>query len=166
MWIVIKYKRNEFNFLKKGLEETLGNLPIIFRPKVKFQKLIKNKIQYIENDILEDYLLCYDGKFTKNNILNHLKNLKGMKYILANSRNSQNEIVNFIEYCKSNQGIDGYIKQSFFNFDEIKKGVFLSGPFTNMFFTVINRQKNRLKILIGNMTTTISNNSHYLYRPI
>ena len=70
MWIVIKYKRNEFNFLKKGLTETLGNLPIIFRPKVKFQKLIKNKIQYIENDILEDYLLCYDGKFTKNNILN------------------------------------------------------------------------------------------------
>ena len=166
MWIVIKYKRNEFNFLKKGLTETLGNLPIIFRPKVKFQKLIKNKIQYIENDILEDYLLCYDGKFTKNNILNHLKNLKGLKYILGNSRNSQNEIVNFIEYCKSNQGIDGYIKQSFFNFDEIKKGVFLSGPFTNMFFTVINRQKNRLKILIGNMTTTISNNSNYLYRPI
>ena len=53
-----------------------------------------------------------------------------------------------------------------FNFDGIKKGVFLSGPFTNMFFTVINRQKERLKILIGNMTTTITNNSNYLYRPI
>ena len=76
MWIVLKYKRNEFNFLKEGLTKVLGNLPVIFRPKIKFQKLIKNKIQYIENDILEDYLLCYHDKFTKNNILNHLKNLK------------------------------------------------------------------------------------------
>ena len=58
MWIVLKYKRNEFNFLKEGLIKVLGKLPVIFRPKIKFQKLIKNKIKFIENDILEDYLLC------------------------------------------------------------------------------------------------------------
>ena len=106
MWVVLKYKRNEFNFLQEGLVGTLGNLPIIFRPKFKFQKLVKNKIQFIENDILEDYLLCYHEKFAKNSILTHLKNLKGLKYILNNSKNSQKEIIGFIEYCKNNQGTD------------------------------------------------------------
>tara|TARA_B100001123_G_C15113947_1_gene948581 strand:- start:310 stop:810 length:501 start_codon:yes stop_codon:yes gene_type:complete len=166
MWIVLKYKRNEFNFLKEGLIKVLGKLPVIFRPKIKFQKLIKNKIKFIENDILEDYLLCYDEKFSKNNILNYIKNLKGLKYVLNNSKNSQKEITDFIEYCKNNQSDDGYIKQSFFNFDQIEKGIFLSGPFTNMFFNVIHKQRNNLKILIGNMTTTIKKNSNYLYRPI
>ena len=166
MWVVLKYKRNEFNFLQEGLVGILGNLPTIFRPKFKFQKLVKNKIQFIENDILEDYLLCYHEKFAKNSILTLLKNLKGLKYILNNSKNSQKEIIGFIEYCKNNQGTDGYIKQSFFNSTEIKKGIFLSGPFTNMFFSVIDKQKNRLKILIENLTTTIAKNSNYLYRPI
>tara|TARA_B100001765_G_C19415971_1_gene298872 strand:+ start:253 stop:753 length:501 start_codon:yes stop_codon:yes gene_type:complete len=166
MWIVLKYKRNEFNFLKDGLIKVLGNLPLIFRPKIKLQKLVKNKIHYIENDILEDYLLCYHEKFKKNNILNHLKNLKGLKYILNNSQNCQKEIIGFIKYCKDNQGTDGYIKQSFFNFTKMKKGIFLSGPFTNMFFSVIDKHRDRLKVLIGNMTATITNNSNYLYRPI
>ena len=74
--------------------------------------------------------------------------------------------INFIDYCKKNQDLDGYIKQSFFEFQNMKRGMFLSGPFTNMIFNVIANQRNKLKILIGKVTTTITKNSNYLFRPV
>ena len=166
MWVVIKYKKNEFSFLKNGLKKTLGELPIIFRPKIKYQKFIRNKFHFIENDILGDYIICYHEKFKNSKILSLLTNLKGLKYFLKDSISNQKEIINFINYCKTNQGSDGYIHQSFFNFSNMSKGIFMSGPFTNMFFKVIENQGNKIKILIGNMTTTITKNSNYLYRPV
>jgi hypothetical protein len=48
----------------------------------------------------------------------------------------------------------------------MKKAKFISGPFTNMIFEIIERQKNRLKILVGNIVTTIPDKTNYLYRPI
>ena len=48
----------------------------------------------------------------------------------------------------------------------MKKGMFLSGPFTNMIFSVIENQKNKIKVLIGKVTTTVTKNSNYLFRPI
>ena len=48
----------------------------------------------------------------------------------------------------------------------IKKAIFISGPFINMIFEILERQKNKLKILVGNIVTTISDNKNYLYRPI
>ena len=47
-----------------------------------------------------------------------------------------------------------------------KKAKFISGPLTNMFFEIIEVQKKKIKILIGNTVTTISNNSNYLYQPL
>ena len=35
-----------------------------------------------------------------------------------------------------------------------------------MVFEILERKKNKLKILIGNIVTTISDNKNYLYRPI
>lgn len=166
MWIVLKYKRNELNFLKKDLQTALGDLPLIFRPKIKYQKLIRNKLHFLENDILGDYLICYNEKFKNINVLSILKNIRGLKYFLKDSQNNQKEIINFIEFCKKNQGIDGYMKQSFFEFSNFEKGEFLSGPFTNMIFSVIENQKDKLKILIGNATMTISKNTVYLYRSV
>ena len=166
MWIVLKYKKNEFNFLKQDFKKALGDLPLIFRPKIKYQKLIRNKLQFLENDILGDYLICYHEKFKTIHILTILKNLKGLKYFLLNSYNNQKEIINFIDYCKKNQGVDGYLTQGFFQLSNMKKGIFLSGPFTNMIFGVIEKQKDKLKVLIGNVTTTITKNSNYLYRSI
>jgi len=54
----------------------------------------------------------------------------------------------------------------FFNFQKIKKGKFLSGPFTNLMFEVIENQKEKLKVLIGNITTIISKKTYYLYRSV
>ena len=47
-----------------------------------------------------------------------------------------------------------------------KKAKFLSGPFTNMVFEIIEKQKNKLKILVGNVVTTISDKNNYIYRPL
>ena len=166
MWIVLKYKKSEFSFLRQGFKKILGELPLIFRPKFKYQKLIKNKLHFIEKDILDDYLICYHEKFQNMKMMSVLKNLKGLKYFLVNSQTNQKEIVNFISYCKNNQDENGYIKQSFFEFSNIKNGIFLSGPFTNMIFSVIENQRDKLKVLIGNMTTSISKKTDYLYRPV
>ena len=47
-----------------------------------------------------------------------------------------------------------------------RKAKFVSGPFTNMVFEIIERQKNKIKILVGNIVTTISDKKNYLYRPV
>ena len=166
MWIVLKYKKKEFGFLKKDLKKSLGDLPQIFCPKFKYKKLVKNKLHLLEKNMLDDYLICYHKKFQNVNTLTTLKNLRGLKYFLANSKINQGEIINFINFCKKNQDLDGYIKQSFFEFSNMKKGIFLSGPFTNIIFNVIGKQKDKLKILIGEITTTITKNSDYLYRRV
>ena len=166
MWIVLKYRKSEFSFLRQDFGKVLGDLPLIFRPKFKYQKLVRNKLHFLEKDVLDDYLICYHEKFQNSKIMAILKNLRGLKYLLANPKTNQKEIVNFINYCKKNQDENGYIKQSFFEFSNISKGKFLSGPFTNMIFSVIESQKNRLKILIGNTTIAITKNLNYLYRPV
>ena len=166
MWIALKYKKKEFSFLKQDFRKILGDLPLIFRPKFKYQKLIKNKLKFSEKDMLDDYLICYHKKFQNTNMLTFLKNLKGLKYFLVDSKINQREIISFIAYCKKNQDLNGYIKQSFFEFSNMKKGMFLSGPFTNTIFDVIQKQRNKLKIKVGNIITTISDNSNYLYCPV
>ena len=47
-----------------------------------------------------------------------------------------------------------------------KKAKFISGPFKNMMFEILTKQKNNLKIIVGNVVTTISDSSNYLYRPV
>ena len=166
MWIVLKYKRKEFSLLKQDFRKILGDLPLFFRPKYEYQKLVKNKVRFLEKDILDDYLICYHEKFQNINMLTILKNSKGLKYFLADSKTNQREIISFIDYCKKNQDLDGYIKQSFFEFQNMKRGMFLSGPFTNMIFSVIENQRNNFKVLIGKATMTITKNSNYLFRPV
>ena len=166
MWIVTKYKKKEFNFLKKDFRKILGDLPLIFKPKIKYEKFIKNKLHLLEKDILGDYLICYHKKFQEVGMLGILKNLRGLKYFLIDSKINQKEIISFIDYCKKNQDVNGYLKQSFFNFSNIEKGIFLSGPFANMIFNVIENQRHYLKVLVGKITTTITKDSDYLYRPV
>ena len=166
MWVVLKYNKNEFSFLQQDLNKALGDKPEIFIPKFRYQKLVRNKIKFTEKNILDDYLICYHEQFKSIKILTILKNLRGLKYFLTNSQTNQKEITEFINYCEKNQDSDGYIKPSFFEFSTMNKGIFLSGPFTNMIFSVIEKQKNELKVLIGKMKTTITKKSNYLYRPV
>jgi len=166
MWVVLRYNKNELNFLKQDFKKALGDTPSIFLPKFRYQKLVRNKLKFLEKNILDDYLICYHAKFNNIKTLTDLKNLRGLKYFLTNYQTNQKEIENFVKYCEKNQDLNGYIKPSFFEFSNMNKGIFLSGPFTNMIFNVIEKQKDKLKILINNVTMTIKKQSDYLYRPI
>ena len=166
MWVVLKYKNNELNFLKGDLKKKLGQQPKIYQPKIKLQRLIKNKIKFIERNLLEDYIFCYHEKFCDKKLILLLNNSRGLKYFLRNCHTNQNEIINFIKSCKKNENNDGYIKQEFFNFKNFKKGIFIDGPFANLIFNVIQNQSKRIKALIGNVKITIRNDSSFLYRPV
>ena len=166
MWLVVKYKNNELQILKNSLVKKLGEKPIFFIPKIKYQKYYKNKLKTYEKNILENYLLCYHHKFSSPSLISNLKYIKGLQYFLKNFTYNQREIVQFISYCKKYQDTNGYLNQDFFNFQKIKQGKFLSGPFTNLMFEVIENQKEKLKVLIGNITTIISKKTYYLYRSV
>ena len=115
---------------------------------------------------MEGYIFCYHNSFKKGNILSEVQFIKGLQYFLKGYCENQKEIKKFIEYCKSFENEDGYLKPSFFNKMVKDKAQFISGPFTNMMFEIIERQKKKLKVLIGNVITTISDSTNYLYRPI
>lgn len=165
MWIVAKYKSKELSFLKKNFTESLGDSINFYIPKIKYQKSIRNKIKYFEKYILEGYLFCYHPKFSDKNILQSLSYTRGLSYFLKNSDNNQKEINWFLSHCKKFENKDGYITQGFFDNENIKKAKFLEGPFVNMIFDIISKEKDKIKILIGKIETTINNNK-YLYRSI
>jgi len=167
MWIILKFIKNDLTLLRKDLSNKLGGDVEFYLPKLKLQKFKKNKLYSSEFLLLGDYLLCYHSSFRNNKIINSLQYCRGLKYFLNGFLNSQKEIDSFVEKCLKYEDSNGYIKQSFFNFDYScnKKYTFLSGPFTNMIFKIINQQKNKIEILLGKFKTTVSDKEH-LFRPV
>ena len=166
MWIIAKIKLRNLNIFKKNLSEKIGKDLKFYIPKIEYHKYYGSKVKKFEKHILENYIFCYHDKFKENQFLNATKFTKGLEYFLEGSNQNQNEILKFIEYCKSFENKEGYITQPFFKTIISKKAKFISGPFTNMIFEILEKQKNKLKILIGNIVTTIPNKANYLYRPI
>ena len=68
---------------------------------------------------------------------------------------------NFINFCKLHEDKNGFLKQDFFNTKK-NKAKFVSGPFTQMIFDIIEDKRTKLKILINNMNITISKSSSNL----
>tara|TARA_B100000700_G_scaffold318858_1_gene412879 strand:- start:760 stop:1260 length:501 start_codon:yes stop_codon:yes gene_type:complete len=166
MWIIAKYKQNEFKILQDEFFKVLGNNLKFYIPKIKYEKIVNNKIRIVQKSILEDYLICYHPEFKFSQTLQKLKYTKGLNFFLNGFKENQNQIQNFVNNCKKYENKDGFITKEFFNDINSTKCKFISGPFTEMIFHILSRQKNSLKILIGNIKTTISKNSLYLYRPI
>ena len=166
MWIVAKYKSMEFEFLKKEFCKILGEKPKFYSPKIKYQKLINKKLKNFRKYLLQGYLICYHSDFVDQKILSKLKYIRGLNYFLNGCSLNQNEIIRFIDHCKKNEDSEGYLKQDFFNFSNKTRAKFVSGPFTNMMFEIIENQKNKMKILIGNKTAEISKNSNFLFHPV
>ena len=166
MWVVAKIKKKEIKIFKKNLIEKIGKDIQFYCPKIIYKKYFGDKVKKIEKFILENYIFCYHAKFKKASTISEIKYLKGLIYFLNGSDQNQKELIKFIEYCKSFENKDGYLTPLFFKTMVTKKAKFLSGPFTNMMFEILERQKNKLKILVGNIVTTIPNKTNYLYRPI
>ena len=57
------------------------------------------------------------------------------------------------------------MNQNFFDKQEVSKYKFMSGPFVNKIFQITNIQHNKIKILIGDLKTTI-NKKEFLFSRI
>ena len=166
MWVVAKIKIKNLNTFKNDLTKKIGTDIKFYNPKIEYHKFYGDKVKRFEKCILENYIFCYHDKFNKSNLINEIKFVKGLEYFLEGNNRSQGDIVKFIQHCKNFENQNGYITQSFFETITTKKAKFISGPFTDMVFEIIERQKNKLKILVGNIVTTIPNKNNYLYRPV
>ena len=156
MWIIIKFKQNQFYTLKQEFKKKLEIEPNFFFPKLKLQKIKKNRLISYVSPLLGDYIFCFHPKFSNENILRNVNYLKGVKFLLNGFRNYQKDIPNFIKRCRSSEDENGYIKQTFFNFVAIDKIKFLSGPFTNIIFKIMKRQKDSMKVSDGNVNISFS----------
>lgn len=167
MWTVVKIKRKELNIFKKKIAEKLGKDIKFYCPKIEHHNYFRNKLKRFDKLVLENYMFCYHKKFSEpNSCFSELKFLKGLEYFLKGYEQNQAEIVKFINHCKSFENKEGYLTADFFKAIITKKAKFTSGPFTSMMFEIIERQKKKLKILIGGIVTTISDNKNHSYRPI
>jgi len=165
MWTVIKFDKKKFNFFKNELKLKLGCDHILYCPKILMHKYKDNKLIKNEYNILGDYVFCYDKRLGNKEILAKLKFVKGLKYILSGFSSSQEEISKFIDKCKEFEDKEGYITQNFFNINRNSKCKFLSGPFVNKIFQIINIEQNNIRILMGNLKTTIKK-KEFLFNPL
>lgn len=157
MWIVISTKNYEF--LSIGLFKKVSNAKVYF-PKIKLQN---NKIK----NILGNYIFCHSEYFNWNkSLLTSLKTLKGLNHILFSDYSSQKEINEFISLCKLHEDSKGFIKNSFFKNKINDMGKMLNGPFTNYIFKILQKDKSRIKALIGNVKFSILDKSKFNYLSI
>ena len=150
MWTILKFDKNNINFLKKELKDKLGNNVKFYIPKIKIKKFIKNKIFFKEISLLGDYLFFFHEDLAKKNVIESLKYCKGLKYFLSEFLSSQNEINQFIQKCKTNENDKGYLMPTFFEFNKNCNYQFLSGPFSNFVLENLNEKKLSISGMIGN----------------
>ena len=165
MWAVFKINKKQEILLNEDLKKKLGENIIFYKPKMVLQQYKNNKLFSKEYNLLGDYIFCFHPKFNCTSSFNLLKFCRGLKYFLAGSISSQNEIKDFIDKCKEAEDQNGNITTEFFNIDTSISYKFKSGPMTNKLFKIINIQKNKLKILLGDLKTTI-NKKDYLFYPV
>ena len=114
--------------------------------------------------LLGDYIFFYSPRFTDKDFIKSCSYLKGLKYFLTGTSFNQKEIIEFIEYCKKYEDKNGFIKNNFLYISHDKNYKFTSGPFVNLMFKLIKKNKKNLKILIGNVMTVLKINSNYHYQ--
>ena len=114
MWTVAKFKKKELKIFKEKMIEKFGQEIIFYCPKIEHNKHFKNNIKKFERLLLENYIFCYHTKFTTFSTINELRFLKGLEYFLSGYKQSQNEIIKFINNCKSFENKEGYLTSAFF----------------------------------------------------
>ena len=162
MWVVLKYKPKEFEILKDSFFKILGEMPEFYNPKYKYERYINNKLKTFEKSILNNYLICKHNKFKDPKIVNILKNSRGLIYFLSGCEFNQKKLEEFIKFCRLNEDANGFLTQSFFKIIKKTKAKFISGPFTQMIFDIIEDREGKLKVLLNNVSMTISKSSKNL----
>ncbi len=165
MWAILKFDRKKLSLLEKDLKQKLGKDIKIYIPKLRIQKYRNNKLINKDITLLGDYLFCFHKNLKFEKVLNTLKFSKGLKYFLNGFIESQKEIEEFITKCKNSENQDGFLSANFFDLNPNRKYKFSSGPFADKIFNIINFQKNKIRILMGNIKTTIKE-KEFLFTPV
>ena len=155
MWAIIKFDNKKIEILKSQIIKKLGNETKFYLPKLSVQKFMKNKLIKKEFNLLGNYMFCYHVKFTNEENLKFINYVTGLKYILKGVKDSQTDVEKFINKCQKYENKDGYLNSSFFSLIKDKNYIFKSGPFSEKIFTLINLQKNKIDLLLGNLKTRI-----------
>ena len=163
MWIVVKYKKKDLNLLKNNLKSEFDSKIKFYSPKIIFKKIIKNSEKIFEQNVLYNYMFCFSEKFEDCKNLLKIQYIKGLDYYLSGHVNDQVEIVNFINFCKKNETQEGSLSKNFFLELSIKKAKFINGPFVNLIFDIIEKNKKQIKILLGNKSLLLNRNSNNSY---
>lgn len=165
MWAVVRINNNKHKMLIENLNKKLNSGAIFYFPKIIIEKVKSNKKKSFQCPVLGSYIFCYHKKFVNPKYIDQLKFISGLKYFLKGYNNYQKDINNFIEHCKNNENKEGYLNSNFFFDSTSVRGKFLNGPFSNMFFDIIKREKHKLKIFAGNINVSLAKNSKYSYLP-
>ena len=165
MWTIIKFEKKSLNFLKSDLKNKLGTSCEFYIPKLLYKRFSKKKLITKEFNLLGDYLFCFHEKFNDSKYIKTINYARGLKYVLDGFSQSQQEIIDFINKCKISEDTSGYISEQFYDLKINSYYKFYSGPFTSSIFKIIQLQKNKIKILMGNLKTTV-NKKEFLFQPI
>jgi len=164
MWAVLKVNTKELYLLKEDLKKKLNSDFVLYAPKVTFDVFNKNIKKKKEIYLLGDYVFCFSKKFEDSSYLRTIQFCRGLKKIMEGIRISQSDIIKFINRCKNYEIKTGIVSLHFYEVKENKKYKFGSGPFTSQIFKVINIQKDKIKLLMGNLKISI-NKQKYLFNP-
>lgn len=165
MWKVIKFEKNYYQILQSNILKKVGNDCKFYFPKIKINFFKRNKLISKEISLLGNYFFCYHPKLKDSNLLNYFKTLKGLKYVLDGNSSDQKEILDFIDDCKKNEDISGFIKLNFVKLILNKNYVFKSGIFVNKIFQLISFNKNFIEIALGDIKTKIARKK-YLFEAV
>lgn len=163
MWAVFKVDKKKIEEFKLEINSKLKSDCVFYNPKILIHDYKKNKIIFKEQALLDDYIFCFNSRFSENGILNTTKFIKGLKYLLYGFKQTQGQIVEFIDKCKKAENDKGYLTPDFLELILNSKYKFMSGPFANLIFEIIKFQKNKIKILIGNKVTTIKKRDYNFF---
>ena len=134
----------------------------IYNPKFKTNLRVKNKFITSELTLLGDYFLKCHHRFNNPSIINSLKFTKGLKDFIKGYKFSQKDIQDFIKRCRKSENEEGYLTNKFYNLYKNSKFKFNSGLFSNFTFKIMNLQKNKINLLLGNLKITTEKESLFL----
>ena len=165
MWTIIKFDRKRISYLKKDFSKKLNKDISFYYPKFLIQKYVNNKLVKKDVSLLGDYILCYHKDFCDTKTIDKLKFSRGLKYFLNGFTNCQKDIQEFVDKCSKCENDEGYLSTNFLQLNIKSKYKFTSGPFTEKIFEIINLQKEKIDILIGNLKTTVKK-AEYLFNRV
>lgn len=165
MWLIVKLDKKKIDFLKTELKKKIGSEIQYYNPMFKVK--IQNKLRsyFREVSLLDDYIFVYCKSFTNLKIVENIRFVKGLKYILSGYINSQKEILEFINKCKKSEDQSGYLTSNFFDLFSDTNYKFKDGPFSNMIFKLIRIDNKKIDILLGDLRTKIDKNK-FLISPV